>query len=415
MEDVKKCIMEAVNRERLIQLCLDLTNISTPTGGEQPAAEYMFKVFSEMGLKAFLQEVSTDRCNAIGILKGSDGKKRLMFNGHMDTSYTGEEQELGEAYKANASLKGDWIFGMGVYNMKSALAAYVGAVEALQKAGVSLKGDVLIAAVVGEIEKAAVDRYQGPEYAGYGSGARHLITHGVTADMCILGEPTGLDIHPGGMGTTWARITTFGGMAHTQYADTAVNSILKMMEIQKALIDWIPGYRNRNEYGGLKPQVSIAAIEGGWPWRASRTPAECHLYVDIRTNPERPIIDVQREVEDLVKEVMTHDREVRAEVDWYVSVPGNVLDADHELMEVMKNSHQKVVGKPVRIGFKGGCNDASHLSRYGIPTIQYGPSGRVMGKDAFGWAPGLGEHQSVDDLVACTKVYALAAYEICSK
>ena len=37
--------------------------------------------------------------------------------------------------------------------MKGALACYVEAVRALQDAGVRLRGDVLIAAVCGEIEK----------------------------------------------------------------------------------------------------------------------------------------------------------------------------------------------------------------------------------------------------------------------
>jgi hypothetical protein len=53
--------------------------------------------------------------------------------------------------------------------MKGALAAYISAVEALQNAGVELKGDVMIAGVVGEIEKTQVDQYRGPQYRGYGT------------------------------------------------------------------------------------------------------------------------------------------------------------------------------------------------------------------------------------------------------
>ena len=75
--------------------------------------------------------------------------------------------------------------------MKGALACYVEAVRALQDAGVRLKGDVLIAAVVGEIEKTQWgDEFRGKEYRGYAAGSRYLVTHGGVADMCILGEPT---------------------------------------------------------------------------------------------------------------------------------------------------------------------------------------------------------------------------------
>ena len=62
--------------------------------------------------------------------------------------------------------------------MKGALACYVEAVRALQDAGVRLKGDVLIAAVCGEIEKTQYGDAQGGEYRGYAAGSRYLVSHG---------------------------------------------------------------------------------------------------------------------------------------------------------------------------------------------------------------------------------------------
>ena len=74
--------------------------------------------------------------------------------------------------------------------MKGALACYVEALRALRDARVRLRGDVLVAAVCGEIEKTQWGEAQGAEYRGYAAGTRHLVTHGGVADMCILGEPT---------------------------------------------------------------------------------------------------------------------------------------------------------------------------------------------------------------------------------
>ena len=45
------------------------------------------------------------------------------------------------------------LYGLGISNMKGALACYVEAVRALQDGGVRLRGDLLVAAVCGEIEK----------------------------------------------------------------------------------------------------------------------------------------------------------------------------------------------------------------------------------------------------------------------
>ena len=62
--------------------------------------------------------------------------------------------------------------------MKSAMGTYVTAVEAIQKAGLKLGGDVVIAGVAGEIEKAPVNDHEGPMYQGYGVGTKYAITHG---------------------------------------------------------------------------------------------------------------------------------------------------------------------------------------------------------------------------------------------
>ena len=60
--------------------------------------------------------------------------------------------------------------------MKGALACYVEAVRALLDAGVRLRGDVLVAAVCGEIEKTQYGDAQGAEYRGYAAGTRYLVT-----------------------------------------------------------------------------------------------------------------------------------------------------------------------------------------------------------------------------------------------
>lgn len=74
----------------------------------------------------------------------------------------------------------------------------------LQEAGVRLKGDLLVAAVVGEIECGAVDDgrqlYSGPSFRGAGMGTEFMLRHGVLPDMAVIGEPTGLRVQCGNEG-----------------------------------------------------------------------------------------------------------------------------------------------------------------------------------------------------------------------
>ena len=168
-------ILAAVREEEIIAMACDVINIPSPTGEELQMAEYMRSALGQVGLNVTWQEVEEGRANVVGRWTGSGGGKNLMFNGHMDTSNTGREEFLtGIGYKPYAVVKDGVIYGLGIYNMKGAIVCYTQAVKALQRAGAKLKGDVIIAAVAGEIEKTQWGEYQGKEYRGYGYGTHYL-------------------------------------------------------------------------------------------------------------------------------------------------------------------------------------------------------------------------------------------------
>ena len=155
-------ILAGVREKEILSMATDVINIPSPTGEELQMAEYMKSALQQIGLEVTWQEVEEGRANVVGRWKGSDGGKNLMFNGHMDTSNTGREEFLsGIGYKPQAVVKGGFIYGLGIYNMKGALVCYINAVKALQRAGIRLQGDVIIAAVAGEIEKTQWGEFKG--------------------------------------------------------------------------------------------------------------------------------------------------------------------------------------------------------------------------------------------------------------
>src|SRR4029434_1238644 len=120
--------------------------------------------------------------------------------------------------------------------MKAAFPFYIEAVSAIHKAGVQIKGDLIIAGVVGEIEKAQIGRFQGKSYRGAGVGARYMMDHGVTADMCIIGEPTGLQLQIGNCGLIWAQVTVAG---------KAESFVLQAGKVAQAIQDWELDYQRK--------------------------------------------------------------------------------------------------------------------------------------------------------------------------
>ncbi|HWX76620.1 MAG TPA: M20/M25/M40 family metallo-hydrolase, partial [Candidatus Acidoferrales bacterium] len=189
-------VLEQVDRGRIVEVARNLADIVSITGEEKEVAEYLGSEFEKLGMQVEYQEVEEGRPNVIGTMKGTGGGATLMFNAHMDHFDNPQE----------TVVEDDRIYGRGLVNMKAAFPCYIEAVAALQKAGVKLKGDLIISGVVGEIEKAQVGRFQGKTYRGAGVGARYLMDHGVMADMCIIGEPTGLQLQIGNSGLFWARV-----------------------------------------------------------------------------------------------------------------------------------------------------------------------------------------------------------------
>src|SRR5471030_2739238 len=230
-----------ITAENVRDVLMDLVNIPSATGNEIGVAQYLVARMRKSGMETDLPLIDAGRPNAVGHLRGRGDGLNLLFTGHMDTSYSGDEEHLsGDGFKPKAVFRDGWIWGLGANNMKSGLASALIAIEAIVKAGIKLEGDISLGAVVGEIEKTAIEEFQGIEYSGYGIDTRHLVTHGITADFAVLAEPTGMRIASANMGVIWLRITVGGTVAHSAMANrpNVVNAIAVMHELQSDIAKW---------------------------------------------------------------------------------------------------------------------------------------------------------------------------------
>ena len=407
--DLAEAIVSEVRESEIIQIACDLINIPSPTGEELQMGNYMRAALQAAGLKVSSQEVEPGRANIIGLWEGEGNGKSLMFNGHMDTSNSGREEYLtGLGYKPKAVIKDRYIYGLGIYNMKGALVCYTQAVHALRRAGVKLDGSLWIAAVVGEIEKSqSGDEFVGREYRGYGVGTHYLVNHGVLPDMCILGEPTDMQMVLGHYGSLWVRLKMQGLYVHTAFSQTRQRqtSVRRMQDVLEFINAWIPTWEECACYGDHRGIVNVGSIRAGEPWRASRTPAEAEICMDLRVPPTMPMQDARRIVKDFFLNLAQQFPDYGLEFETYVSVPGAEISEDHELVKTIDRAHTRIMGTPPARAVVQWCSDASVMTRFGIETLNYGPSSGE--RDAEG------EKVAIDTLTNITKIYALAAAEIC--
>jgi acetylornithine deacetylase len=401
-----------VDRDRLVAWASEAIGTPSFTGSEEGMAELVRETFLDMGLRVQWQQVEEGRANVLGIREGAGGGPSLMFNGHMDTSYSGREPWLAHVpgFQPSAFVEDGRLYGLGISNMKGALACYVEALRALADAGVRLRGDVLIAAVCGEIEKTQYGDAVGAEYRGYAAGSRYLVSHGGVADMCILGEPTESKVVLGHFGSLWLRISTRGPFVHTAFSEgrRGENSIVRMRDVLEAVLEWIPTWEAdpANAYRGAKAIVGVSAVQGGFGWRVSRTPHRTDLFLDVRVPPTKPMATARAEVLGMVRGLAERFPEHGIEGEVYVTAPGAEIAEDHPLIGALDSAHADVFGSPPERDVTRWFSDASVLTRYGIATVNYGTSTGLLDTVK-------GENLEIDGLVKTAEVYARAAMSVC--
>ena len=400
--------MSGVDERRLVAWACDAVSIPSFTGEEQGMAEWIADELRGLGLSVQLQQVEEGRSNVLATRAGTGAGKTLMFNGHMDTSYSGREpwSEGVEGFQPAGIERDKRIWGLGISNMKGALACYLAALDALGDE--ELAGDVVVAAVCGEIEKAQHGDAQGPSYRGYAAGTRHLVTHGGVADMCLLGEPTEGKVVLGHFGSLWARLGVGGDFVHTAFSEGRANSVLRMGELLEPIRAWCERWAadEQNAYRGVPAIASVGAVRGGFEWRLSRTPQHTSVFLDVRVPPTRPMAEARRAVLDLARELETAHPEWEIDAEVYVTAPGAEIDEAHELVGAIDAAHEEVFGEPPGRDVPRWFSDASALTAYGIPTVNYGTSTGLM-------EPGKGESLEVDGLVKTAEVYARVAKAVC--
>lgn len=421
-------ISGAIDPDDICRLALDLCSIPSRTGEEGPLSEFIVDWFKKNGLVGFRQEVETGRSNAVGILAGGRDGPTLMLNGHMDTGVHLRHEDLAgplppKSPVLNPRLEDGVLYGTGMDNMKSGLAAIMGAAKAIKDSGLNLRGELIVAGVVGEVSRAPVDQYQGPHYRSKGVGTRYLLTHGVISDYAIVADTSHFGITWAQCGVVYAKITVSGRPYYTPFTRRAAkprdsqNAVIKMGLIIEAFERWASDYERRSIYrfagGEVHPKANIGAIAGGVPFKVANSPIACSLYVDIRTPPRMQPMQVQRELR-----AMLENTGVEYELELFTSQMGYEGKGVEPLVSAIEEAFKAVAGKPppaIDPVENSMWTDTNLYNELNIPAVKFGigaalrpgPQGELHNMVR------LRDSTSVEDLIRATKIYALSALKIC--
>lgn len=415
-EDIDRALA-LIDREELTDLALTLANIFSPSGQEKPVAEFVEEWLRREGFETRVVSLLPDRPNVVGTYAGSGGGYSLLFNSHMDVSTSGPEvlrvpmrREICTAWR-----EGELLYGMGLVNDKGPMACFLSAAKAIRKAGIVLKGDLIVTGVSGEIEREPVDEFVSPQYLSHEVGARFMVTHGVVADFALVAETTQFHVGWIEAGQIFFKITVFGGHSlYTPYLDRPYNdeenpnAIIRVLPLVEKIEDWAVSYEKNNTYvspgGTLIPKVNVGAIRGGAPYRPNVTPELCSLYVDCRTTPGQDVLAVKEELERMVRAL-----NLDGVVEPYVFRRGHEAKNIDRLAGAISRAHRRVFGEEPTPIVGPQCSmwrDVNAFNEVGIPALTYGPAAGSGGGNVC---------LSVDDLYRSSQIYAMVALDLCNQ
>jgi acetylornithine deacetylase len=281
----------------------------------------------------------------------------------------------------------------------------VGALAAVQRAGVRLRGDVVLALVVGELQG--------------GVGTVHLLREGVRADRFVVGEPTDLAALTLHAGSLEFELVTRGRTRHLSKMEEGVDAIEKMVRAMPALRRMSFSGPDRPDYRGVR-RVAIGVIQGGLgpeyhDWRPSLVADRCRIQFAVRYGPGQTPESVQADIEAVLDGLRRADPDFVAELrpnrgaHRLVMEPFEVAP-DADIVRTVVDAHRAVLGRDPAVGavppYKFYGTDAAHLSRAGMVGLVYGPGGK------YNTMPD--ERVEIRDLCAAARVYARTIVATCA-
>ena len=250
-----------------------------PPGAEQACAEYLGSLLQDAGFDVRYAAFAPTRTSVVARIGRAMDKAPLGFTGHLDTVPLGAAGWQRDAF--GASLEGARLYGRGASDMKSGVAAMVGAALTLAERLRDSPGVTLVL---------TADEECGCGGAAYLAHRTNLLGQ---VGALVVGEPTANYPLVGHKGALWLEARTSGVTAHGSMPERGDNAIYKAA----AAVDKLRAFDFGTPAHPLMgpPTLNVGTFHGGL--NINSVPDRATIGIDIRTIPGQAHDDVRHRLQ----------------------------------------------------------------------------------------------------------------------
>ncbi|RDI52097.1 M20 family metallopeptidase [Nocardia mexicana] len=390
----------------IVDLAAGLAAIPSFTTEETALADHVRNLLRRNGIQAESQEVSAGRRQTVARMGPAVGTPALLLNGHLDM----DPLVLGHpADPFRAQRRGDRLYGAGLHNMKSGLAAIIAAALAVRRSGIELRRPLLLEFVVGELQG--------------GIGTRHALDRGLTADAAVVPEPYSVRrIITRTAGVYKFAVVVRGVSAHTSRSEEGVDALRVLRRVCDLLEEERLPLRS-NDFPTL-PRLQVAGLIAGRGERhdlsgVSYCADKATALVDLRYPPPHEPADVTAALDRALERACSLYPRARITFEHPpdpvfgvggTEMPPMDVAADSALVGqvsalLAEVSDFTVTETGLALPYSYCGNDTTHLARAGIECCLFGPRGS---------GPDTEHHVLVSEMLACARTLAALAILRCT-
>lgn len=377
---------ESQKRE-IAEFLAEIVSIRSPSCGESLVVERICEKMREVGF----DEVRVDGLgSAIGRI--GSGKRKIAIDAHIDTVGEGD-RSLWEFDPFDGHLKEGKVWGRGAADQKGGAAAMVYAGKLIKD--LSLEGDYTLCCTATVMEEDCD-----------GLCWKYLIEEeGFRPDVCVITEPTGLNVYRGQRGRMEIEAEVKGVSAHGSAPERGDNAIYKMapliLEIENL------GKKLRGDAFLGKGTVVMSDVRSTAPSLCSVADS-CTVYLDRRLTAGETKETALKEIESVFKRAKGLVRVPVYEEASYTGrvypmekyYPSWVVPENHPAVVAAGDAHRSLFGSNAKVGrWTFSTNGVSICGMHGMPCVGFGPGFEEQAHAPNEWVP-------IDHLWKAAALYA---------